>query len=147
MSHFLSIPVGRLPDRHGNRLVLLITLLGSTSAPLLAVLFRTFPEWGTRLYIVVFIFVGLTPVVFRTIQNFTLELCEPADHPQYLGTLGISISIPMLLAPAVGSLIDAVGFNVVFVGMSGLITAGWFLAFGLKEPRNHASEDFWQPVE
>jgi len=130
-----SIPIGRLADSHGNRAVLLFALLGVAAAPILAIALHCLPSWGERFYFVVFLFVGLTPVVLRTLQNFTLEICPPESHPRYLSTLAICISAPMFLSPAAGLCIDLLGFSVVFLTVAALILLGWILAFGLQEPR------------
>ena len=130
-----SIPIGRLADSRGNRAVLLIALLGVAAGPILAIALQAVPNWGQRFYYFVFLFVGLTPVVVRTLQNFTLEICPPESHPRYLSVLAISISAPMFLSPVAGLCIDLLGFSAVFLTVAALILLGWVLAFALQEPR------------
>lgn len=139
-----SLPAGHLADRYGNRLVLRIGMLGIATGPALAIGLQA--SGGAWLFPLVFIFVGLTPVVLRTLQNFTLELCPTEDHPRYLSTLALCSSVPMLGSPLVGLLVDQIGFATVFLAMSAIVLVGWLLTFGLHEPREHVSSGFL-PVE
>ncbi len=142
-----SVPAGQIADRRGNRQVLLIALLGIATAPLLAIGLRQLPAWGGRLFPLVFVFVGLTPVVLRTLQNFTLELSAPADHPRYLSTLALCVSLPMLLSPLVGMLVDTIGFEAIFLSMAAVVLMAWLLCFGLEEPREHVNVGYLPPVD
>ena len=135
-----SIPVGWIADRKGNRLVLQIGLLGIVAGPALAIVMLHAGELGTRLYSSVFVLVGLTPVVLRTLQNYTLEVCDPEDHPRYLSTLSLCSALPVFLSPLAGYFVDLFGFEAVFLGVASLILIGWLLTFGLQEPRNHAKK-------
>ena len=141
-----SIPAGQIADRSGNRLVLLIGMVGIATAPVLAIGLQYFPRWGGLLFPIVFVFVGLTPVILRTLQNFTLELCSAEDHPRYLSTLAVCSSLPMLLSPIVGLLIDLVGFEVVFLSMAAVVLVAWLVCFGLVEPREHVTVGYLPPV-
>jgi MFS family permease len=142
-----SIPAGRIADRHGNRMVLLIIPLGLATAPVLAIVLKSMPLWGARLFPLVFVFVGLTPIVLKTLQNFTLELCSPEDHPRYLSTLALCMTAPMLLSPIIGWLIDSAGFTLVFLTMAGVVFIGWLMTFGLREPRRDVHMDYLQSVD
>ena len=142
-----SIPIGRLADRRGNRAVLLVALLGVAAGPGLAITLQAVPSWGPKLYSVVFLFVGLTPVVMRTLHNFTLEIGPPESHPRYLSTLALCVSAPMFLSPLVGLCIDWLGFSTVFLTATGLILFGWTLAFGLQEPREHVNVGTFEPLD
>ncbi len=129
-----SIPMGTIADRGGNRLVLQIFLLGLVAAPLLAVLLFYFEisQW----YVFVFLLVGLTPVVIRTLQNFTLEICCKEDHPRYLSTLNLCLAAPMCFSPLVGACVDLFAPAVVFGCVAACVLAGWCVTFTLIEPRN-----------
>ncbi|MAV38116.1 MAG: hypothetical protein CMJ59_21980 [Planctomycetaceae bacterium] len=135
-----SLLAGPLADRFGNRLVLRVLLLFPVLAPIVSLTLAYSDPMVQRFYPVVFLMVGPTPIVVRTLNNFTLELSAPADHPRYLGTLNLCVSAPVALSPFVGWLIDVFGFGVVFSGSS-LITLGcWLLTFHLSEPRSPPSE-------
>jgi MFS family permease len=131
----VSIPIGWVADRYGNRLVLLLSLLGIASAPVVAIGFLHAGSIGIRLYGSVFVLVGMTPVVLRTLQNYTLEVSAPEDHAVYLSTLSLCMAGPMFLSPLAGYFIDRLGFDPVFLTIAGLIMASWLLTFRLQEPR------------
>ena len=72
----------------------------------------------------------------RYLNNYTLELCGGKDHPRYLSTLGLAMSLPpILLSPLVGGLIDWISFEVVFLIVIACVMFGWVLTFRIKEPR------------
>ncbi len=131
-----SLIVGPIADRFGYRRVLLIGLLGIAMAPCLALLLAATPELGRPLFPIVFVLIGLTPVLYRCFLNFTLELAKPDDHPKYITTMGLCLSIPALASPLVGLLIDQLGFGPVFLGVASLVVFAWILAFTLKDPRS-----------
>jgi len=135
-----SLPAGPLADRYGNRLVLRLALLGICAAPLSALLLVGIRLTGNAVYSLVFVLVGLTPVTIKTLNNFTLEFCSPADHPRYLSTLSLCMAAPVFLSPLVGWLTDLVGFEAVFIAVAGLVFGGWLLTFGLHEPRHYITD-------
>lgn len=130
-----SIPAGAVADRYGNRLVLKLTLLALVAAPSTAILLLHAGALGARLYHFVFLPIGLTPIVFKTLGNYTLEVCPPEQHPRYLSTLSLCMALPMLASPVVGLLVDVFGFETVFLSIAALILCGWGLTFRLAEPR------------
>ena len=91
--------------------------------------------------VLVFILVGLTPTVFRIVNNYTLELSRPEDHPVYLSTLSICIAAPAIASPLVGLIVDRVGFTPVFLVIGSVIGLAWLLTFTLSEPRHSASDE------
>ena len=132
-----SFIVGPMADRKGNRLVLLFVMSIVCLSPLMAIGFSYLgPEWGGRLFPLVFLFVGLTPNVFRTFNNYTLEISAPADHPRFLSTISLFIAAPAFLSPLFGLLVKWIDFEPVFLGAAVVLLLGWLLAFGLKEPRD-----------
>jgi len=131
-----SLFVGPLADAWGNRLTLRVLIFGSGVAPLFAVSLRYVPEgWGASFFWMVFLPLGITPLVLRILVNYALEICEPAQHPRYLSTVSLCLAVPFLLSPLVGWLVDAAGFEIVFLSASGLILLGGCLTFWLNEPR------------
>ena len=137
-----SIPAGLAADRFGNRLVLRIVLMSLLGGPILALLLtRTtlmsgVGELSQKLYAIVFLLVGLTPINFRIFNNYTLELTSPENHPRYLSTLSLCIAAPvMLLSPLVGWLVDLIGFESMFLAVVAVVLVGWCVTFGIREPR------------
>jgi hypothetical protein len=78
---------------------------------------------------------GITPVTFRTLANYALELAHHTDHPRYLSTLRLCMAVPFLFSPLIGWLVDVVGFRVVFTGISAMALVGGALTFRMAEPR------------
>ncbi|MEX0939343.1 MAG: MFS transporter [Pirellulales bacterium] len=136
-----SLLAGPVADRQGNRLVLRTAILACAAVPLLAVGITMLDVDVARgLYWLVFVPIGLTPVAIKTITNYTLEICEPQDHPRYVSTLGFCLALPIVLfSPLVGALISLTSFELVFCAGAGLIALGGLMSFGLSEPRHHVA--------
>ncbi len=132
-----SLFVGPLADAWGNRLTLRVLVFGSAVAPLIAVLLpHCFGPVGASLFWAVYIPLGIIPLVSRILANYALEICQPAEHARYLSTVSLCLAVPFLLSPAVGWLVDVVGFTVVFSTTAVLIILGGFMTFRLEEPRH-----------
>jgi hypothetical protein len=131
-----SLMAGPIADRRGNRLVMRLVLLGIAAMPLTALGLSYSRSWGPTLYPFVFLFIGLTPVGFKTINNYVLEISRSADHPRYLSTLGIFLALPLLLSPIMGWIVESVNFETVFVAVSCVVFTGSLLTFRLREPRD-----------
>ena len=142
-----SIPVGAIADRYGNRPALKVVLLGVAVAPAVAIALLHWGQVAIRFYCLVFVLVGLTPIVFRVLQNYTLELADPTNHPRYLSTLGLCIAAPIFFSPFAGYVIAWLGLEVVFLTISALVFLGWTLTFGLREPRHQAVSDVPDELE
>lgn len=133
-----SVLTGPLADSYGNRLALRVVTLLIIAGPLAALAAVFWPEIGKSAFPLVFLFVGLTPVAQKTFNNYTLEITEPENHPRYLSTLSLSMAVPIFASPLVSPLINVVGFERVYLGVTGLLFLGWLLSFGLIEPRSGA---------
>jgi MFS family permease len=130
-----SLLTGPTADRRGNRLVLRWLLVVIFLMPVAAILLSYSGKLGATLYPAVFFFVGITPVGFKTLNNYALEISPAAEHPRYLSTLSLCIALPLLLSPAFGFLVETTSFEFVFLSISGVVFSGWLLTFGLNEPR------------
>ncbi len=130
-----SLLTGPVADSYGNRLALRIVTLLIVAGPLAALIAIHWPAIGKAAFPLVFLFVGLTPVAQKTFNNYTLEITTPENHPRYLSTLSLSMAFPILFSPLVSPLIDLIGFEMVYLGVVGLLFLGWLLSFGLIEPR------------
>ncbi len=125
---------GRIADRRGNRLVLRILLLFSACTPLAAIAISRI-SFGAKLYWLIYIPLGLAPVLPRIIENYTLEISIEKKHPQYLGVVSLLEACSLLVSPLVGLLISKVSFEPVFLGGGILIVTSSLLTFRLVEPR------------
>lgn len=134
----LSLVVGPLADRLGNRAALHLTTAGVALAPLMAVLglmgpesIRTDHSW------LMFIAIGFTPVSIRLLLNYALEIAPRDDHPKYISALGLCMAVPVVVgAPLVGWIAGAVGYLPVFgVGFLVLL-ASVVQTFRIPEPRH-----------
>ncbi|OHB72127.1 MAG: hypothetical protein A2V70_07405 [Planctomycetes bacterium RBG_13_63_9] len=135
-----SLFVGPLADAWGNRLTLRMLIFGSAIAPAAAILLSYLGGVGAALYWTVFVLLGLAPLVLRILANYTLEICEPGEHPRYLSTLALCLAIPFVFSPAVGWLVDRT-FNLVFLSATALILLGGYMTFRLDEPRHRVRDE------
>ena len=135
-----SLLVGPAADAWGNRLTLRVLIFGSALAPLLAIGLARSGDLGADLYWLVFIPLGVTPLVLRILINYTLEVCKPDEHARYVSTVNLCLAAPFVFSPVVGWAVDEAGFEVVFLAAAGLVFLGGCLTFRLDEPR-HAVED------
>ncbi|MHC4877223.1 MAG: MFS transporter [Planctomycetota bacterium] len=128
---------GFIADRFGNRLAIRIQIFLSTLTPLIALLLTSeLIQDGVRWFWVAFFFLGLVPVTMKSFVNYTLELTNTQNHPRYVSTMSLSFAVPFVLSPLAGSLIDSVGFEPVFLAISGAIGLAGLLTFRMTEPRH-----------
>lgn len=136
-----SLVAGTLADRLGNRLVLRILYFAAASTPIFAVILtRIDPAIGKFGFPIIFVCLGLTPITQRTLINYTLEISPTIEHPRYLSTLSLCASVPILLGPLVGWLIDLTSFELIFTIGAVLIACSGVLTFALIEPRHHVEQ-------
>jgi len=136
-----SLLFGTLADRHGNRPALCLLLAIASLTPVLAVtLAHVDPTWGRRLFPAVFMALGATPVIVKTLTNYTLEVSAVAEHPRYLSTLNLGLAAPFCLSPVVGLLVDLINFEAVLLAGAIVIGSGGLLSLRLVEPRSNALE-------
>jgi predicted MFS family arabinose efflux permease len=134
---FASLLIGPLADRFGNRLALRVLVFAASSIPLFAIwLSGLEPETARSLFVWVFVGIGLTPIGFRVIQNYLLEISPPDDHPRYLSLSQLCTATSFVAAPFFGLLIDITSFELVFGLQAGLMLVGGVLTFRLVEPRH-----------
>ena len=137
----LSVIVGPLADRFGNRAALHLTTLGITLAPALALVGLQLPT-ETRLEYawLMFVAIGFTPVTIRLMLNYALEIAPRDDHPKYLSALGLCVAVPTVIgAPIIGLVARQWGYQPVF--LVGLVTllAALVQTFLIAEPRTGES--------
>ena len=92
-------------------------------------------------YPAVFMMIGMTPVMFKTLANYTLEISPASEHPRYLSCLAIFLTLPLLLSPIGGWVIAQTSFEGVFCGVALTVLVGFVVTFFLQEPRHHIPTD------
>ncbi|HID75528.1 MAG TPA: MFS transporter, partial [Planctomycetaceae bacterium] len=136
-----SLIVGPLADRRGNRLTMRLLIFASAIPPAFATALPYLPGGaGKHLFWLVYVPLGVTPLVLRTVSNYALEICPPERHPRYLSTVSLGLAVPFLFSPLVGWLVDAVDFEVVFLSAVVLVCLSGWLTFRLDEPRYRLEE-------
>lgn len=131
-----SMPVGWLTDRYGNRLALRWAMLGLCLAPVLALVISHVPGASEHWYLLVFGLLGLTPVIMRTFNNYTLELTDRSNQPRYLGILSLMMAGPAIAGSVVaGLLMDWFGFELAFAAVTACQFAGFLMTWWIAEPR------------
>ena len=137
----LSLIVGPLADRFGNRAALHLTTLGLMLAPALGLIGLQYPTEVRLDYAwIMFTCIGFTPVTVRLLINYALEIAPRDDHPKYISTLGLCIAIPVVVgAPLVGWIAREWGYQPVFIAGLVMLLAGMLQTFRLAEPRTGES--------
>lgn len=139
--------VGPLADRRGYRLTLRLLIFGSAIAPVVAISLSRLPVGVSGyLFCLVFVLLGITPLVHRTLLNYALEICEPESHARYQSVVSLGVTAPFLLSPLAGWLVDVIGFGYVFSSTVVVILLSGVLTFRLDEPRHRLAEET-QPVD
>jgi len=142
-----ALLAGPLADRRGYRLTSRLLVFGSAIAPVFAILLSYLSEdLEAKLFWLVYISLGVTPLVPRGLLNYALEICEPASHPRYQAIVSLALAAPFLLSPVIGWLVDVVGFQWVFLGAILLVLLSGLLTFRLDEPRGHSRDQDAQAV-
>ena len=139
---------GWLADFFGNRVVIRTQILLLASVPLVALWLGSLADnSGSGFYWITFSLLGLTPLTFRTINNYVLELAPPSEHPRYIATLNLAMTAPFFASPAVGWMVDRYGFEPIFVLVSIVVACGALLTFGMAEPRLDEHLEESSPVD
>jgi predicted MFS family arabinose efflux permease len=138
-----SVLVGPLADRYGNRTALQVAILSAACAPLAAlVIGQLDPALGSRLYWLVFLPIGATPISITLMINYTLEITTREHHPRYVSTVGMCLAAPVIVgAPLVGGLVEVAGFDMVFLGGTLVVGLSGMLTFRLIEPRHRRRDE------
>lgn len=132
-----SVVAGPATDRRGTRIVLVGLLACAAITPLVVVGLSLLPrETAGSLFWLVYVPLGINPILMRTLSNAALELAPSlAMQPRYVSLVGAALAVPFVVSPVVGWLVDVVGFRTIFLGGGLVIGLGVWLATGLPEPR------------
>ena len=133
-----SVVAGPATDRRGTRIVLVVLMACSALTPLVVVgLSLLSHTTAGGLFWLVYVPLGINPILMRTFSNAALELApDLASQPKYVSLVGVALAVPFVVSPFVGFLVDAIGFRPVFLGGAAVIWVGVLLATGLPEPRD-----------
>ncbi len=125
---------GWLADVRGTRSALRILSFATMFTPALALLLA----WtdSTSWYWVTFFSLGLIPVTYRMQLNYALELTDRKQHPIYVSTVVLSATIPILLSPLVGEVVERFQYLPAFLAISVLLAIAWSRTWFMIEPRN-----------
>ncbi|WP_425397054.1 MFS transporter [Aeoliella sp.] len=137
----LSLVVGPLADRYGNRAALHLTVAGGALSPLLAVAAVLGADWLRESYAwLIFVPLGFSPVTLRLLTNYALEIAHRHDHPKYISAIGLCMALPVMVgAPLVGLLAKWAGYLPVFVLGFLMVLAALWQTFRIAEPRHGES--------
>jgi MFS family permease len=134
---------GRLSNRRGNRLVILIALVFGGLMPLAALLTRpvlsasTIPpaQWG-YFFVPVFVLWGLFESgVGVGAMNLLLDLAPQRDRAIYIGLTNSILGVALISTSLGGALVDLIGMSGIFVFALACCAVS-LLAFGrMREPR------------
>ncbi len=137
-----SVVAGPATDRRGTRIVLVSLLACTATTPLLVVGLSLLPHnTAGSLFWLVYVPLGINPILMRTFSNAALELApDLVSQPRYVSLVGVALAAPFVVSPAVGYLVDVVGFRPVFLSGAAVIGIGVILAIGLPEPRERSQD-------
>ncbi len=131
-----SLLVGPMADAWGNRLTLRLLIFGAAGAPMLAAGLTLLPaSLSGNLSWLIFIPLGISPLLLPILNNYVLETCPPHRHPRYLSTVNLCVAIPYLLAPGAGWAVEHIGYRPVFATAAALLLVSGVLTFWIAEPR------------
>lgn len=124
---------GFIADARGTRCALRILSFATMFAPMLAlsIAWTDSAQW----YWLTFFSLGLVPVTYRMQLNYALELTDREHHPIYVSTVVLSATVPILLSPLVGELVERFEYLPVFIVISLLLAMAWVRTWFMIEPR------------
>lgn len=129
---------GYVADQRGTRCALRILSFAAMFVPMLALLLAWTDSVGW--YWVTFFSLGLVPVTYRMQLNYALELTDREHHPIYVSTVVLSATVPILLSPLVGELVERFEYFPVFAVISLLLAMAWVKTWFMIEPREEAAK-------
>lgn len=134
---------GRISDRQGNKLLLILSSALGLLMPLtalsigpLADLWPGLGEFAPGLFALVFVLSGgyKSGTMIGNL-NFLLEITPPDDRPIYIGFTNTILGIALLASSVGGLIVDMAGFTVLFSLALAFYAVALFLTLRLQEPR------------
>jgi len=135
---------GRISDRRGNKLLLVLSSSLGLLIPLtalsigpLANLLPGLREFAPGLFALVFVLSGgyKSGTMIGNL-NFLLEIAPPDDRPLYVGFTNTVMGIALLASSVGGLIVDITGFTVLFSLALAFYAVALFLTLKLQEPRS-----------
>lgn len=129
---------GRLGDRRGYRLVIILSVLAALACPVLALAAGSgFPGWLSSLtFGAIFLLLGLSFAgAWIGYTNYLLEAVPAGRRPSYLGLLSTLAGPTTFLSVVGGYMVDVLGYQIVFILTSGLLALALHQGLSLNEPR------------
>jgi len=134
---------GRLSDRVGNRVVVLMALLTAFLAPATALGLTALHLVGggvgaaaVAFYPVVYAFLGWTyGASWIGFTNFVIDMAPPAERPTFIGLLNTLVAPFAFLGAVGGAVASVLGYPAVFAVSAAFALVGILVAGRLPEPR------------
>lgn len=135
---------GRISDRRGNKLLLILSSALGLLIPLtalsigpLADMWPGLGELAPSLFALVFVLSGgyKSGAMIGNL-NFLLEIAPADDRPIYIGFTNTIMGIALLASSVGGLIVDITGFTVLFSLALAFYAVAFFLTLGLREPRS-----------
>lgn len=137
---------GRISDRRGNKLLLILSSALGLLIPLtalsigpLADMWPGLGELAPSLFALVFVLSGgyKSGAMIGNL-NFLLEIAPSDDRPLYIGFTNTIMGIALLASSVGGLVVDITGFAVLFSLALAFYAVAFFLTLRLQEPRAEA---------
>jgi MFS family permease len=135
---------GRISDRQGNKLLLILSNVLALLMPLtvlsigpLADLWPGLGELAPSLFALVFVLSGgyKSGTMIGNL-NFMLEIAPADDRPIYIGFTNTIMGVALLASSVGGLIVDMTGFTVLFSLALAFYAVALFLTLRLQEPRH-----------
>ena len=150
--------MGRLSDRYGRRLILLISVAGTFigylilgfAQPIGTLLANLFASHSVNAFIIGILFIsrmidGLTGGNITVAQAYISDVTDETNRSRGLGIIGSAFGLGFILGPAAGGLLSHWGYNVPAFAAAGLaflnlISIFFFLPESLTNERRAANQ-------
>ncbi len=136
---FSNLVLGRVGDRHGNRLLVRLAALGVTLPSIIALVIIHLPETGldkSFMFTLVFLFQGLhTTANSIGNNNYVLELVPSIERVLYISLTHGIVGLTLFVSPLGGVIVDWLGFEPLFLFSLACGLIAVLLSVGLEEPR------------
>ncbi len=139
--------LGRLADRRGRWIVLLIGVVVAAIAPLGYLCTQSVP-----LLLLIRIFHGLSVAAFTTAYSaLAADLSPPANRGELMGILSLGNPVGMAIGPMLGGFIVTLGYTPLFLLASGLAVGAMLCVLNVRVPTlptkptdTPVTKPFWQ---